>query len=810
MCHSSYNLCNEFGQIYSGGPIIFVPNSKKIIFPTQKSISIIDLVIGKIEPLNFRFRSTITTIDIDKTGKYLAIVDTSNLISIIDLDKKIIKGKLLIKGRCFLCKWSPRGKYLALAIHQNVQVWKTDFSENGARNFFQLSMTYFGHHKNVCSLAWNFCGDFIVSAEKAGMIKIFPFRKKYQFRQIDITRLAGKIKNLQFFDFSTSFLVFCTDNKLFKIGWIERKTKKTKLIHFTKVSICKLKIAVQQIVATSFFLHEASSRCSLGFSDGSVRIYELKKLQKEKKFYETFFSLKTIQKILFSRYFVTYVSTLSICPNFRYIVVANDKRGTVIIFDHEKKKIIAIHENFFESPSCLASSFNDNLVIVGNKKGKISIWSTKSGFCIIKFSNHLSVIKKVIFFNFSSRLAASSSKDGSIKIYDLKNCAVIRTLTSTTKAKDFDNIAINYSGFFIASSCQKSFRIFVWSVRTGNLIEKLEGHQSFVSSLFFPKKTFEIFSSSFDCTFRLWQFDNKNKKHYQFSSEIFRSDNKIFASTVHPHLSEIALLIENNQIVFFDLNGKKSLQKIRNKFVNRNQQTFGTIFDMNASIVYSFDGTKLFYLSETGLLYFRVHQSLLTEDYTKCLTKRHMFQQIDILVKNAFPMKKDSGQNYSTRKIIQFVNSKKKDLLYVLQSSLLIFSVQKINNVNKVYFDFKNVTSNNDLLAQDTLKWFIQKIKQIKKMKFSFIFYNFTMVYSKIVRENNNSKVFLNYCDNLPDFRQPTFFILFSVIYFRFEFFSMDKVISAKKIDLDNKYHKIKNRILKKMKFIKFLLFTVN
>ena len=227
---------NQFGQFYSGGPIFFVTQTRKLFFPTQNSVSIIDLLKGKMKPLNFRTRSTINTIDLDQTGRFLIIIDKTNLLLVIDIKRKKIKSKVLLKGPCFFCKWSPRGKYVVCAISNYLQVWKINFSEKNTQSFCQLARTYSSHFKEIISLDWNFSGDFFVSASLDFTIKIFPFRKTSTYREMNLTGFSEKIFSVKFLNFSNSFLVLCENNILYKIELFKKK-KKIKKIFFLQKKI---------------------------------------------------------------------------------------------------------------------------------------------------------------------------------------------------------------------------------------------------------------------------------------------------------------------------------------------------------------------------------------------------------------------------------------------------------------------------------------------------------------------------------------------------------------------------------------------
>jgi len=279
-------LANQLGQFYSGGPIITVPNGKKILFQTQNSVSLIDLLLGKIECLNIRFRDHISSVDIDKVGKYLLVVDKSSLLTIVNIYKKKIKGRLLLTGNSFLCKWSPRNKYLVVAIFRYIQVWKVIKLNQNSFFSFQLSRTYKSHQNQIVSLDWHSSGNYLISAGKEGIVKIFSFRKKENFSEININGFSEKILSLSFFDLSNSILVLCQNNFLFQIDLNEKKKKKRNSFEIA-TSVTEFRLDEKNKKATSFNLFKMAEVFFLGYSDGSLGLFEIRKrLKKKKKIFE--------------------------------------------------------------------------------------------------------------------------------------------------------------------------------------------------------------------------------------------------------------------------------------------------------------------------------------------------------------------------------------------------------------------------------------------------------------------------------------------------------------------------------------------
>jgi FOG: WD40 repeat len=94
----------------------------------------------------------------------------------------------------------------------------------------------------------------------------------------------------------------------------------------------------------------------------------------------------------------------------------------------------------------------------------------------------------------------SSSKDGTVRAYDITKYKQFRVFTTQEQA-EFNCVAADKSGEIVCAGSM-NYQIYVWAIPTGILCEVLSGHVSPISSIFFLNNG-SLVSGSWDKTIKV-------------------------------------------------------------------------------------------------------------------------------------------------------------------------------------------------------------------------------------------------------------------------------------------------------------------
>jgi periodic tryptophan protein 2 len=240
----------------------------------------------------------------------------------------------------------------------------------------------------------------------------------------------------------------------------------------------------------------------------------------------------------------------------------------------------------------IAYSPEGQRIITAADDGKIKVWDVNSGFCIVTFTEHSSGVTAAEFAK-RGNVLFTASLDGSIRAWDLIRYRNFRTFTAPTRLS-FSSLAVDPSGEVVCAGSIDSFDIHIWSVQTGQLLDRLSGHEGPVSSLAFAPDGGTLVSGSWDKTVRVWSIFARTQ-----TSEPLQLMADVLCIAFRPDSKQIAVTTLDGQLTFWSVsdaaqqNGVDARRDVSGGRKMSDRRTAATAAGTKAftAVKYSADGT---------------------------------------------------------------------------------------------------------------------------------------------------------------------------------------------------------------------------
>jgi len=109
-------------------------------------------------------------------------------------------------------------------------------------------------------------------------------------------------------------------------------------------------------------------------------------------------------------------------------------------------------------------------------------------------------------------------------------------------------VAVDPSGEVVAAGSLDSFEIHLWSVQTGQLLDRLSGHEGPISSIAFTPDGSSLVSGSWDHTVRIWSVFARTQ-----TSEPLQLQADVLQVIVRPDSQQVAISTLDGQLTFWSI-----------------------------------------------------------------------------------------------------------------------------------------------------------------------------------------------------------------------------------------------------------------
>ncbi|OAA66973.1 periodic tryptophan protein 2 [Niveomyces insectorum RCEF 264] len=594
---TEFKFSNLLGTVYCQGNLLFSPDGTHLYSPVGNRVTVFNLVDNKSYTLPFAHRKNIARIGLTPNGNLLLSIDEDGQAILTNLPRRIVLYHFSFRVSCTALAFSPSGRFFAVGLGRKTEVWHVpstpDTNADGELEFapFVRYRTYAGHFDNVQHIAWSNDSRFFLTASRDLTTRIWSVAREEGFAPTVLSGHKQAIVGAWFSQDQEAIYTVSKDGALCE--WQYRKPYRrdgdesdtdededddedTSDMRWRTVQRHYFMQDNTSLRCASY--HASSNLLVVGFSNGIFCLYEMP-------------DFNLIHTLSISQDDIDHVT---INQSGEWLAFGASKLGQLLVWEWQSESYILKQQGHFDTLNALVYSPDGQRIVTTADDGRIKVWDIESGFCIVTFTEHTSGVTACEFAKRGSVLF-TASLDGSVRAWDMVRYRNFRTFTAPTRLS-FSCMAVDPSGEVVAAGSIDSFDIHIWSVQTGQLLDRLAGHEGPVSSLAFAPDGNVLVSGSWDRTARMWSVFTRTQ-----TSEPLQLQADVLALAIRPDAQQLAISTLDGQLTFWsiaeaqqvagldgrrDVSGGRRITDRRTAANVSGTKSFGTIR-------YSTDGTCL-------------------------------------------------------------------------------------------------------------------------------------------------------------------------------------------------------------------------
>ncbi|KAF1994844.1 WD40 repeat-like protein [Amniculicola lignicola CBS 123094] len=525
---TDFNFSNLLGTVYSRGNLLFTPDGTCLLSPVGNRVSIFDLVNSKSHTLPFAHRRNIARLALNPRGNLLLSIDQDGRAILTNVPRRIVLYHFSLRGEVTALAFAPSGRHFAVGIGRQIEVWHTPSTPDVADGDLEFApfvrhRVYTGHFDNVHSIEWSSDSRFFLSASKDLTARMWSLNPEDGFEPTTLGGHRQAVLGAWFSKDQETIYTVSKDGALFAWNYVHRPDATPEMEEDDENMQWRITdrhyFMQNNAHVTCASFHAESKLLVTGFSNGLFSIHELPEFAQ-------------IQNLSISQNDIDFVA---INKTGEWLAFGASKLGQLLVWEWQSESYVLKQQGHFDSMNTIAYSPDGQRIITAADDGKIKVWDVNSGFCIVTFTEHTSGVTACEFAK-RGNVLFTASLDGSIRAWDLIRYRNFRTFTAPSRLS-FSSLAVDPSGEVICAGSIDSFDIHIWSVQTGQLLDRLAGHEGPVSTLTFSPDAGTLVSGSWDHTVRVWNIfaRTQTSEPLQLMADVlcvaFRPDSKQIAVT---------------------------------------------------------------------------------------------------------------------------------------------------------------------------------------------------------------------------------------------------------------------------------------
>jgi len=503
-----FSFSHLLGQAYTVGDVAFAHASKfKLYSPCGHRLSCFDLAANAVRTFPVESKHPLRRVAV--SARLLVVCDARGRGMFLNPSTGAVLHRFNLDGPCASMQFSPDGNLLACAVERKVQLWAP---AEDLEIFSPLTLqgTYGGGHSDdVTCLAWLPDGRAFVTGARDTTLHVHSCVAENHGTAAESATLTGH-KAVLVGVFAPSrpteapcIVSVAEDGAVFEWRYATRSDDVAVVAHVAAAKRARRRQSASAASSSSssswalenkHYVQQSHAKVTaaaandglllLGFDDGVFALHELP-------------SVTRLHSLSVSRFAI---ETCALSPSGgAWLALGAPTMGQLVVWEWQSESFVLKQQGHYYNVNAAAYSVDGRLLATGGDDAKLKVWVAATGLCLVTFTEHEGPVTAVAF---NKEAVLSASLDGTVRAFDLVRMREFRVLKPTPSAQ-LTCLALDDD--VVCAGAMEPGLIFVWSLRTGALLDKLAGHEGPVASIAFSSMRPVLASASWDGTIKTWE-----------------------------------------------------------------------------------------------------------------------------------------------------------------------------------------------------------------------------------------------------------------------------------------------------------------
>ena len=516
---------------------------------------------------------------LSSNGKILIIVDINGFCLIINFPKQVIISHFNFRGKVSCLKISPDDNFVAVSTFKSLKIFEMPKMTKEYEPFVLYRNYTAWHSDKITCLNWSHDSRFVLTGGKDTSVRLLNVFKIKDYVPLMFTGHKKKVVNCVFSEDMNRIYSISQDGVMFIWKYVSEKSKEyIKALTFERrVKGNKNLKSKEELTNEEDDENDYDDKEDEYYSEYETKIMTGRYILEKKQQFNTnskvviceintsknvndnilvlglqtgefaIYSMNTFDNKYTLKISDAKITSISINQEGTWIAFGSKYLGQLLVWEWKSESYIYKQQGHFYDISTIAYSPDSSQIASGAMDGRIKVWNTSNASCIITFNEHKSKITEIKYAPNKPSVLVSASLDGTVRAYDLIKYRNFRVMT-TPKVTQFTCVGINLSGEIVAAGSMDPYVVYVWNLKTGDLVDQLTGHTAPISCIAFSANKDMVATGSWDKTVKFWELYAKKG-----IGETYEHNSKILAVTISPDDKEVAVSTLNGELYTWDV-----------------------------------------------------------------------------------------------------------------------------------------------------------------------------------------------------------------------------------------------------------------